>query len=445
MDRAERFLAEGRYQEAFRELVKGTRRGPPPRVAKALLRLAEFYSLYGEAERENLRAALEEAQRSHPKVAEDPLFQALSVFLKSLEGGEPELFSPPTPRAAFHLAHAAMAADRPEAALRLLENAHPLPEFLAWRVWDLRAAALLALGRFGEALSAYRQALPLAQGEDRAFLVLDAAQAALDAGRPEEALALLSEHEPPPIASAEASWRYLEARAHLALGNPRVAWELLAQAEAKEEEIGDPSYGVALLKGQTAMELGRFGEAEAAFVRALGLAPSEEKGFARHELAIARLELGRHLEAEGLLKALAADPAYPYRGSAAADLAELFYRLMDYEAAAAWAREAVLLGNAAAGELFLGHIAYDRMHLEEALERYRRVAELAPEGGREWLAAQQTAVEVLAQLGYPDPEEVLERAEAALRHTPPADEWAGTLKFYAEEARRRLGEGRILN
>ena len=37
----------------------------------------------------------------------------------------------------------------------------------------------------------------------------------------------------------------------------------------------------------------------------------------------------------------------------------------------------------AAGELVLGHVAYDLLHLEEALEHYRKAAESAEEGSRE--------------------------------------------------------------
>jgi len=326
-----------------------------------------------------------------------------------------------------------------------LEAARPLPEFLAWRAADLRAKSLEDLGKSREAFEAYKEAFFKSSTGDRPYLALDAAALALDAGMPEEAREMLVAGGPPPDPDAETSWYYLRARAELALGNPHRALDLLAEAERREAELGEPSYGVALLKGQAAMELGRFDEAERAFAEALERAPEEEKSYARHELAVALLEAGKSDAAERVLKALFADTAYAHRGAVAADLAELYYRLADLEATRAWAREAILLGQAAAGELFLAHVAYDRMQLEEALEHYRRVTELAPEGSREWLVAQQTAVEILAQLGYPDPAEVLERARLALRYTPLADDWAGALRLYAERAEELLRGGRTLN
>ncbi len=445
MDRAERFLAEGRYQEAFGELVRRAQAPLPKDAARAALRLAEFYALYGEAELENLEAALAQVLELDPGSREDPLFRALSALAAAFRGEPPTPFAPEDPRAAYHLAQAALFAGEPEQAIALLEAARPLPAFLAWRAADLRAKSLEDLGKSREAFEAYQEAFFKAPAEDRPYLALDAAAAALDAGLPEEAKALLAAGGPPPDPDAEASWHYLTARAELALGNPRRALDLLAEAERREAELGEPSYGVALLKGQAAMELGRFAEAQEAFSEALSRAPEEERNYLRHELAVALLEAGKSDEAERTLKALFADPAYPHRGAVAADLAELYYRLADLEAARAWGREAIRLGQAAAGELFLAHVAYDRMQLEEALAHYRRVAELAPEGSREWLVAQQTAVEILAQLGYPDPAEVLERARLALRHTPPADDWAGTLRLYAERAEELLRDGRTLN
>ena len=445
MERAEELLAEGRYQEAFRELARHAEAPMPPHAALATLRLAEFYALYGESERENLEAALARALELDPELGEDPLFRALAELAAAYRGEEPELFETDDPRAAYHLAQAALYVGWPREALSFLEGVRGLPDFLAWRAADLRAKALEDLGESRAAFDAYQEAFFKAPGADRPFLALDAAAAALDAGEPEAAKEILAAGGLPPEPDAEASWHYLTARAELALGNPRRALDALAEAKRREDELGEPSYGVALLEGQARMELGRYAEAREAFERARALAPPEEEAYARHELAVALLEEGRYAEAERELKALFADPAYPHRGAVAADLAELNYRLADLEATEGWAREAIRLGQAASGELFLGHVAYDRMQLEEALEHYRRAAELAPEGSREWLVAQQTAVEILAQLGYPDPAEVLERARSALRYTPPADEWASALRLYAERAEELLSGGRTLN
>lgn len=90
-------------------------------------------------------------------------------------------------------------------------------------------------------------------------------------------------------------------------------------------------------------------------------------------------------------------------------------------------------------------MAFERLRYEEALEHYRRAAEVAPEGSRDWLTAQQMAADTLAQLGFPDPAEALRRAEAALAHTPPSDEWSATLSAYAKRARELLSQGRTLN
>ncbi len=438
-------LSQGEYRAAFDRLVAALDRAKGKRRAELALALAEFYALYGAEEGENLAAALDEAAH-HPEIARSERFRALAELDHSYTGGAPKAFTPRDPVAAYYLALALFEAGDLEGTLALLERATPLPRHLAWRADALAAAALAEGGRFEEAVRRYRAALPLAPAGERGPLALDAAEAALEAGRPEEARDLLRAHAPLLAAPEQAaSLHYLLARAELALGNPRRALSALEEAEQKEREAEDESYGVPLLKGQALMQTGAYADAEAAFRRALALAPPEERSFVAHELAVAALEAGDLAEAERLLKEVFADPDYAHRGAAAADLAELYYRLAELEASRLWAEEAIRLGEAASGELFLGHVAYDRMRLDEALAHYRRAAELAPEGSRDWLVAEQTITEILAQQGYPEPEEVLRRAEAALRYTPPSDDWASALRLYAERARALLAGGRTLN
>jgi len=437
MRRAERLLNEGRYQQAYRAILREAESPVPAQAARALLLLAEFYGLYGEEEREGLEHALSSALEEDPSLAETPLFGALARYAAALRGEEASAFATEDPRAAYWLALAEYYQGRLASALELLSQVRGLPPFLAWRAWDLKGSVLEELGRFFEAHSAYRRALELAPPERRPEIALHAAAAALDAGRAEAAREVLERVGPPADEEGRDAWRELYARAELGLGNPEGALAVLE---------GGGGFGVELARGRALMELGRYDEAVRAFGRALELAPDErERAFARHDLAVAELELGHLAAAEESLKALAADPDYPHRGVAALDLAELYYRHADLEATERWAEEAIALGQVAGGKLFLGHVAYDRMRLEEALEHYRRTSELAPEGSRDWLVAQQMAVEILAQLGYPDPYEVLSRAEAALRYTPATDDWHGVLELYAARARERIDRGRVLN
>ena len=93
----------------------------------------------------------------------------------------------------------------------------------------------------------------------------------------------------------------------------------------------------------------------------------------------------------------------------------------------------------------LGHVAYDLLHLEEALEHYRKAAESAEEGSREWVGAQEMVVDTLAQLGYRFPEEMVRRGQAVLPYLHPADEWHAALTAYVERAQALLREGKRLN
>jgi tetratricopeptide (TPR) repeat protein len=139
------------------------------------------------------------------------------------------------------------------------------------------------------------------------------------------------------------------------------------------------------------------------------------------------------------------DPEYGYQGEAYGDLAEILYRLGRYEEASQAAHEAIRLGSLSAGHLILGNLACDLLHLEEALEHYALASEEAPEGSRDWVTAQQMAVDTLAQLGFRRPDEIISRSEAVLPYLHPADEWHQTLNNYAERARNMIGGNRTLN
>ncbi len=414
-------LAAGDYEGALARLERAYGRGDP----EAALLAAEIWALFGPDEAARLKAALDAAG---PR-ADEPLGRALKALLSAWQGRRPRLFIA-RGRAAYHLAAAALELGEPEEVLHYLEAAGTLPAFLGWRRALLRGRAFEQLGRFPEALEAYLEAMKGAPKVERPYLAMDAAAVLLELDRGGEALALL---EATPPAEANPLWHYLRARALLAGGNPRAALEALEEAERLD---GDP-YEVALLMGQIWMRLGEPEEARAAFERALEHARPEEKSYVLHELAVAMIEGGDPEAALEPLKAALADPDYPHRGGLFAELAGAHYRLGLLAATERYAAEAVAQGAAAAGYLYLGHAALDRGALKEALDYYRRAAEAAEEGSPDWVTAQQLAADVLAQLGFPDPEEALARAQAALAHTPPYDEWAETLKGHIQRARQR--------
>ncbi len=447
MERVIALINEGNYEAAFDRLTRLIEAEPSPEARAAhLLLLAELYSFYGPDGLGGLEEALLLAEETWPPIAETPLFQALATEMEAISGQTPEIFATSDPRACYHLAQVAAMRGEAGAALGCLSAAHELPPYLAWRALATRGRVLEEMEEHLRALAAYREAARLAPKNERFFLILDAAAVAVEAGQAEEGRALLlSVKDEAQSADALATWHYLLGRAELALENPNRALTAFVEAEKIEAEAGEPSYGLPLAKGQTLMQLGRYREAAEAFAAAHARAPEEERTYSLHELALAELEAGDFAKAETHLKEVFADSDYPHRGAAAADLAELYYRLGDLEAARIWAEDARALGHLAGAELILGHVAFERLRYEEALEHYRRAAEVAPEGSRDWLTAQQMAADTLAQLGFPDPAEALRRAEAALAHTPPSDEWSATLSAYAKRARELLSQGRTLN
>ncbi|GAA5334278.1 tetratricopeptide repeat protein [Thermus hydrothermalis] len=444
-------LHQGDYDTAIERLTRKALFGSKEEAREALLLLAEVHSLYGEEGLERAHRALEEAYELGG-LEFSPLYRALLAELLALEGrSEREvlpLFLPTEdPRALYHQAQALFYLGRFEEVLGTLKEG--LPAFLAWRAEALKGRALERLGRHREAAMAYERGAELALGLERYWLLLDAAAMWVEAGEGERALLALGEAEGEvgEMEGAEdaATRHYLLARAHLLLENPNRALEEVQEALRKEEESGHKAYGTPLLMGQILQRLGRHEEAMAAFREALGRAQGEERPYVLHEMGVAALDQGAYLEAEEHLRALLEEEGYPYRAQALADLAEALYRQGRYQEAESVAKEAMAQGAEAAGELILGHVAYDLMHLEEALAHYRKAAELSEEGSREWVGAQEMVVDTLAQLGYRSPEEILARAEAVLPHVHPADEWYQALLAYRERAEAILRQGRRPN
>jgi len=443
-------LHQGDYDTAIERLTRKALFGRKEEAREALLLLAEVHSLYGEEGLEKAHRALEEAYELG-ELEYNPLYRALLGELLALEG-RPErevlpLFLPTEdPRARYHQAQALSYLGKFEEALQALKPG--LPAFLAWRAEGLRGRALERLGRHREAALAYEGGAGIALGVERYWLLLDAAAMWLEAGEGERALLAIEEAEATvgeESAEDAATRYYLLARAHLLLGNPNRALEEARRALEKEEESGHQAYGTPMVAGQALLQLGRYPEAMEAYREALLRAEAAERPYVLHEMAVAALDQAAYLEAEGYLRELLHGEGYPYRAQALADLAEALYRQGRYGEAEAMAREAMRLGAEASGELILGHIAYDLMHLEEALAHYRQAAEQAEEGSREWVGAQEMVVDTLAQLGYRSPEEILARTEAVLPYVHPADEWHQALLAYKERAEALLREGRRPN
>ncbi|MGC8966744.1 MAG: tetratricopeptide repeat protein [Thermus sp.] len=443
-------LHQGDYDTAIERLTRKALFGRKEEAKEALLLLAEVHSLYGVEGLEKAHRALEEAYELGG-LEYHPLYRALLGELLALEG-RPErevlpLFLPTEdPRARYHQAQALFYLGRFEEVLATLRPG--LPAFLAWRAEGLRGRALERLGRHEEAALAYERGAELALGLERYWLLLDAAAMWLEAGEGERALLALEEAEAAVGEEGpedEATRHYLLARAHLLLGNPNRALEEARRALELEEEGGHKAYGTPMVAGQALLQLGRYEEAMAAYREALARAEEGERPYVLHEMGVAALDHGAYLEAEGYLRELLREEGYPYRAQALADLAEALYRQGRYAEAEEAAKEAMRQGAEASGELILGHIAYDLMHLEEALLHYRRAAERAEEGSREWVGAQEMVVDTLAQLGYRSPEEILARTEAVLPHVHPADEWHQALLAYRERAEALLREGRRPN
>lgn len=447
-------LHQGDYDTAFETLVRTLALAQGREAAEAALLLAEAYSLYGEGGIEGANRALEEGLHSVPSLGSHPRYRSILGEMRALEGASEEevrqiLPKTSDPRALYHQAQALMYLDLPEEALEVLNRPLELPAFLAWRAHTLRGKALERLGRPAEAAAAYKEASRLAVGMERYWNLIDASAMFVEAGMGLEALQALQAAEPdtPELEDPEeaATRHYLIARSHLLLGNPNLALKAIQRALEMEQAGAEPAHGTPLVYGQALMQLGQPREAIEAFQEAVRRAEEPDRGYALHELAVAYLEAGELAEAEATLREVLRDPEYAHLGEAYGDLAEVLYRLGRYDEAAEAAHAAIRQGSSSAGYLILGNLAYDLLHLEEALERYIQACETAPEGSRDWVAAQQMVVDTLAQLGFRHPNEIIARSEAVLPYLHPADEWHQALSRYLERARSLVDASRTLN
>ncbi len=448
--RVEDLLNRGDYDGAYEALLAAAEKRLSPRTttARALVDLAEFYSLYGEAEAEPWQAALEEAGARWREIEQQPLFQALRFELAALRGEEA---SPPQlsdPRSLYHLAQGNAYLGRPLEALGLLPDVEDLPPFLRSRTLTLRARLLESLGDLAEAARLHRQAAELTPDKEALWSLLDAAALWLDSGNTAEVMADLKKAETL-LSAAEigdrATFHYLMARAELASDNPELAAPQIAQAEGLEAAGGGLSHGTAMVRAQIHQRLGQYELARGAYREATRRAREADLPFIWHEWGVAELEAGQLIEAETVLTRAAGSEAYPYRPQVLADLAEVYYRLGNGPAAEETARRSLELKPTAAAHLVLGNRAYDIGHWDEALAHYRAATALAREGDHDWVTATEMTVDVLAQMGYPNPAEVAELAELVLPYLPAGDEWGETMRNYAAKARRLEREGRLLN
>lgn len=447
-------LHSGDYDTAFETLVRTLAVGQGPAAGDAALLLAEAYSLYGEGGVEGAHRALEEGLASVAGLDTRPRYRAILGELRALEGAPEEevrqiLPQTDDPQALYHQAQALMYLGLPEEALKILEQPLELPAFLSWRADTLKGKAYERLGQALEAAQAYRTAAGLAIGLERYWNLIDAAAMFVEAGYGNEALEALelaqeavSELEDPEDAATR---YYLTARAQLLLGNPGLALDAIQNSLRAEREGAEPAHGTPLVQGQALMQLGHPHEAIEAFREAVRRGEDSDKSYALHELSVAHLESGELAEAEAVLREVVRDPEYGYLGEAWGDLAEVLYRLGRYNEAQQAAREAIAQDALSAGHLILGNLAYDLLHLEEALEHYTIAADEAQEGARDWITAQQMVVDTLAQLNFRRPEEILSRAEAVLPYIHQGDEWYQTLSSYIERARSLMGGSRTLN
>ncbi|MER3479683.1 MAG: Tfp pilus assembly protein PilF [Meiothermus sp.] len=459
MQRVLEALHQGDYDTAFETLVRILAFAQGEAAKEASLLLAEAYTLYGEGGLEGAYRALEEGREAYPDLEVHPRYRALLAELRALEGaseGEVKslLIENSDPQAQYHQAQALLYLGLPEEALtileRLLQEDGALPDFLAWRAHALLGKAYERLGQPGEAALAYREAAHGAVGLERYWNLLDAAAMFVEAGAGEEALEVLAEAgenlSDPALEDPEdaATRAYLEARAHLLLGNPNRALEAIAQALELEKQGAEPAHGTPLVQGQALMQLGQYEAAIQAFREAAARAEDTDRTYALHELGVASLEGGHVAEAETYLREVVRDPDYGYLGEAWGDLAETLYRQSRYDEARQAALQAIALEARPAGHLILGHLAYDLLNLEEALEHYEIAAQEAPEGSRDWVSANEMVVDVLAQMGFVRPQEIVARAEALMPLLAESDDWRDTLQGYIERARAMLG-GRTLN
>jgi len=440
----------GEYDSAHDALLAAAERrfATTASIVEALLDLAEFYSLYGEAEAGAWQKALERARARNARVVREERYRALAFELAALRG---DRSGPPPardPRDAYHVAQGLAYQGELQAAQAVLPDPNELPEFLAARAWALLGRIHESEGRFADAAEAHERASLESLGKERLWSLLDAAALWLEVENPgrarvrlAEAANLLSEGE----LSDRATFHYLSARTELVMGNPERAAEEIVQAEGLEAAGAGLSHGTALVRAQVHQRFGRVEAARAAYRDAESRAGEADMPYVWHEWGIFELDQGDLIRAGALLRKVLRDTTYPHRAQAQADLSEVYYRLGDGPAADEAARKALELATVPAAHLILGNRAYDVGAWDEALVHYRAAAAAAREGDHDWVTAHEMIVDVLAQSGYPNPGEVAELAERLLSYLAAGDEWRETLRGYAARARELVLKGRLLN
>jgi len=457
LEAAQSALAEGRYEAAFATLEGAARRQRERGLQGWYwLHLAACYALYGEEGLESGVPALKAAVASDPNLATDPLYLALYWEYEAYRGGAASdvkrglRSAPPDlpPIAAYHAGAALLAVGAAKSALRRLEplTDAALPTYLIWRRWSLLGQVHEALGDWTSAAVAYAAALDGAPVAEREPERLAYASCLLELGRIDEVLVVVGEVDEARLDDVDrALLRYVEGRAQLDAGNPNRALELFHEARALDPEP-EAAFSVAYATGQALASLQRFDEAVAALREAIEVAPPDHRAFAQHEAAVALMESEGFDDAVPLLEEVLADPRYPHRGEALADLADVRLRAGEFEQAQADAERALELGAIAPACLVLGALAFEYFHLDEAVRWYEQAVAASQIGDATWVAAHQLLADVHAQRGDGAAERVLRHAAAALEHTDPSSEWRLPLEAHVARARAVLGgHDRVLN
>lgn len=459
LESAQQALAQGQHDLALSMLESAARKAARQGQGQAWLQLAALYALYGEDGIENGMPALRSAVSVDAGLVTHPLYRALFWEFAAYRGGSVgdvkrglKDVDESHPVAGYHAASALFVVDAPKSASRrLMALKEPeLPVYLRWRRWSLLGQSREAMGEWESAAEAFTCAVESAPPAEREPERLSLAGALVELGRTDEAVACLDLVDEERLRAEEmAVHRYLLGRAHLELGNPNRALELLTEARAASQDDGaddGPSYSVSFATGQALSALGRSREALEELGRALELAPAEHRAYTQHEAAYAMIECDELTSAEALLTEVVSDPSYPHRGEALADLADVRLRSGEFEGAQLAAEQALELGASAASCLTLGNIAYEYYRLEEAASWFEQAVGSSQPGDPYWVSAHQMLADVYVQMGDLYASRVMTHAKAALEHTDPSSEWYLPLTQYVAQARESLGgHDRLLN
>jgi tetratricopeptide (TPR) repeat protein len=455
-ERAQRALAEGRYELALATLHNAAEEARDRRAqAQAHVHLAACYALYGPEGLDGGVPALRAAIAADPALASDPLYQALYWEFDAYRGAPASdvrrglriLPQTVSPMADYHVAAALLNVGASASALKRLKVLAPetLPAYLVWRRDSLLGQAFEAQGDWEAAAAAYEAASGSAPTAEVGPEQLSYAGCLLELGRHADLLVVLEGIDDDALEEIDLSQkRYLEGRAHLEADNPNMALERFNEAQrlVPEDEV---DFSLSYARGQALMALQRPQEAIAEFLRAIADAPAEHRAFAQHEAALAHIE-GEREGAVPLLEAVVADPGYPHRAEALADLADLRLRLGELDAANRDAERALELGAVGPACLVMGAVAYEYFHLDEAIRYYEQALAASQAGDIVWLAAHQMLADIHAQRGEVAAGQVLLHALAALPFTDHASDWRLPLEEHVTRARATLGgHDRLLN